>query len=744
VDQSTGKPKTEDDGITPKQPLADQPQAVDQNMLKNSVVNPNGNDPTVLDNVKSGIGGDAGNGIKNGSTIDGTTGNNTFIENLDKVGKPANEGGIDKTTVVNAGDLKNLADTPLFFSGDSADGVAAADGTDKNTFSRKLSQETKIVGGVDLGLQAGATAEARKKAIADKLTNGNIGVISDGTDTLTIKLAKDLTGLNSSVYTSLTPAGNDGDATSSMKLDGNGIRFIDGQGKAKTDAPSLTTDGIKGGNKQITNIGSGLRDRQGKPVTLKNASEDILNNAVNVRDLRDVVQGLTDSGKGGGFGLTGNNGEVHKSLGETITLKGGIANKIENGIDMNKPEKATTDKNTYIDVKTSKNGSEKIMVVEIAKDLTDLNSAEFTDQEGNTTKMKGDGIYIDKNGDGNADISLTSEGLNNGGNKITNVADGTEDTDAVNVSQLNKLKQEIKQNIGDEINELNAYAPVVYSDKDGNRVIRKGNKFVKKNDETVEILPQDIRLSLVNADGKTTNPSTLQNVAEGVQDTDAVNVKQLKEATEKPLTFNGDAGSSSAKLGETVAIKGGANSADLTDNNIGVIADSSTKTLNVKLSKKLKGLESAEFVDNNGNTTNITGDGVHISGGNGSNVSLTSQGLNNGGNRITNVAPGVEATDAVNVSQLNQVGAALHNRINNVAKGAYGGVASAGAMASLPQAYLPGKSMVAAGASHYRGESAVALGASRISDNGKIILKLNASHNTSGNTMVGAGVGYQF
>ena len=744
VDQATGKPKTEDDGITPKQPLADQPQAVDQNMLKNSVVNPNGNDPTVLDNVKSGIGGDAGNGIKNGSTIDGTTGNNTFIENLDKVGKPANEGGIDKTTVVNAGDLKNLADTPLFFSGDSADGVAAADGTDKNTFSRKLSQETKIVGGVDLGLQAGATAEARKKAIADKLTNGNIGVISDGTDTLTIKLAKDLTGLNSSVYTSLTPAGNDGDATSSMKLDGNGIRFIDGQGKAKTDAPSLTTDGIKGGNKQITNIGSGLRDRQGKPVTLKNASEDILNNAVNVRDLRDVVQGLTDSGKGGGFGLTGNNGEVHKSLGETITLKGGIANKIENGIDMNKPEKATTDKNTYIDVKTSKNGSEKIMVVEIAKDLTDLNSAEFTDQEGNTTKMKGDGIYIDKNGDGNADISLTSEGLNNGGNKITNVADGTEDTDAVNVSQLNKLKQEIKQNIGDEINELNAYAPVVYSDKDGNRVIRKGNKFVKKNDETVEILPQDIRLSLVNADGKTTNPSTLQNVAKGVDKTDAVNVEQLEEATEKPLTFNGDAGSSSAKLGETVAIKGGANSADLTDNNIGVIANSSTKTLNVKLSKKLKGLESAEFVDNNGNTTNITGDGVHISGGNGSNVSLTSQGLNNGGNRITNVAPGVEATDAVNVSQLNQVGAALHNRINNVAKGAYGGVASAGAMASLPQAYLPGKSMVAAGASHYRGESAVALGASRISDNGKIILKLNASHNTSGNTMVGAGVGYQF
>ncbi|OBX01887.1 hypothetical protein QV05_03990 [Gallibacterium genomosp. 1] len=761
--------------------------------LQNNLVNPNDNKPTRLSNLASALSGEVGNGANpaDNSAINGIDkngkpksepGSNTFVKNVldldatvkteeqlktslghepseDEVKAEKARAEKDKAllnSAVTVADLQKTLQSPLFFEGDSADGVANENGSDKNTFARKLSQKTKIVGGVDLGLKENATADERKKAIAEKLTDHNIGVISNGTDTLTIKLAKDLTDLHS-----VTTTDDKGNTT---QINGKGLATTadDGKGNIKittvtsdgitivttdkdgNNSVSLTNKGLDNGHHQIINVKSGLLDRQGKPVTLKEAPGDILNNAVNVKDLRDVVQGLTDSGKGGGFGLTGNNGEVRKSLGETITLKGGIANKLENGIDMNKPEKATTDKNTYIDVKTSENGSEKIMVVEIAKDLTDLNSAEFTDQEGNTTKMKGDGIYIDKNGDGNADISLTSEGLNNGGNKITNVADGTEDTDAVNVSQLNKLKQEIKQNIGDEINELNAYAPVVYLDKEGNRVIRKGNKFVKKNDETAEIPPQDIRLSLVNADGKTKNPSTLQNVAKGVKDTDAVNVKQLTDATEKPLTFNGDAGSSSAKLGETVAIKGGANSDDLTDNNIGVIANSSTKTLNVKLSKKLKGLESAEFVDNNGNTTNITGDGVHISGGNGSNVSLTSQGLNNGGNRITNVAPGVEATDAVNVSQLNQVGAALHNRINNVAKGAYGGVASAGAMASLPQAYLPGKSMVAAGASHYRGESAVALGASRISDNGKIILKLNASHNTSGNTMVGAGVGYQF
>ncbi|MEH8083723.1 YadA-like family protein, partial [Gallibacterium anatis] len=482
--------------------------------------------------------------------------------------------------------------------------------------------------------------------------------------------------------------------------------------------------------------------------------------------------------------------------------------------------------NTYVNVKDSE------MIVEIAKDLTDLDSVTIgnvdkdgkggtvinkdsmtvkdkdgknstnigagtigtskTDGNGNTSSTNINGSHMtlenkDKNGkltgpktevsnkgititpvdkDGKPiegkKVKLSDKGLDNGGNQIKHVDSGLkkengdsvklEDAagdmlnNAVNVGDLKSVNEKLKDdiiNISNQVDDIKNSAPVVYTDANGKRVSKQGDKFV--NEDGIEVKPHEIKLSLVNVDGKsTTNPSTLQNVAKGVNKTDAVNVEQLKEATEKPLTFNGDAGSSSAKLGETVAIKGGANSADLTDNNIGVIANSSTKTLNVKLSKKLKGLESAEFVDNNGNTTNITGDGVHISGGNGSNVSLTSQGLNNGGNRITNVAPGVEATDAVNVSQLNQVGAALHNRINNVAKGAYGGVASAGAMASLPQAYLPGKSMVAAGASHYRGESAVALGASRISDNGKIILKLNASHNTSGNTMVGAGVGYQF
>src|SRR5699024_1100694 len=139
------------------------------------------------DNVKSGIGGE----------VKDTSGKNTFIDNINKVGKKSNDGtaapdAISENTVVNAGDLKNLADTPLFFQGD----VSSATGTN-NTFSRKLSEKVSIVGEVKDGLADTASAEDKANAIRAKLSDGNIGVVSNGTDTLTIKLAKKLQDLTS-------------------------------------------------------------------------------------------------------------------------------------------------------------------------------------------------------------------------------------------------------------------------------------------------------------------------------------------------------------------------------------------------------------------------------------------------------------------------------------------------------------------------------------------------------------------
>lgn len=117
------------------------------------------------------------------------------------------------------------------------------------------------------------------------------------------------------------------------------------------------------------------------------------------------------------------------------------------------------------------------------------------------------------------------------------------------------------------------------------------------------------------------------------------------------------------------------------------------------------------------------------------------------GVKITDVAPGrisATSTDAVNGSQLHAVASNLNNKINKVGKRADAGTASALAAATIPQAYTPGKSLVGIAAGNYQGQNSFAEGMSRISDNGKIIIRLSGTANTQGKTGVAAGVGYQW
>ncbi|WP_230479125.1 YadA family autotransporter adhesin, partial [Kingella kingae] len=132
--------------------------------------------------------------------------------------------------------------------------------------------------------------------------------------------------------------------------------------------------------------------------------------------------------------------------------------------------------------------------------------------------------------------------------------------------------------------------------------------------------------------------------------------------------------------------------------------------------------------------------------------------VNMGGNKVQGVAAGVisaNSTDAINGSQLyytNQaIGANINNvannlnaRINDVADDADAGTASAMATAGVPQAYLPGKSMVAVGASTYRGKQGYAVGFSAISDSGNWIVKGTASGNSRGHFGATVGAGYQW
>lgn len=169
----------------------------------------------------------------------------------------------------------------------------------------------------------------------------------------------------------------------------------------------------------------------------------------------------------------------------------------------------------------------------------------------------------------------------------------------------------------------------------------------------------------------------LQNVAAGLvssTSTDAVNGSQLYLRT-RPLRFAGDnstLGSTAAAdqnvlhrgSDEAMSILGGADDGNLSDNNIGVVADAANNKLTVKLSKDVKGLNSVTATTvnatmvNAGDTT-MNDNGLTIKNG----PSITKTGINAGGKTITNVAAGVNLTDGVNVSQLKSAQAAATTEV---------------------------------------------------------------------------------
>ena len=280
--------------------------------------------------------------------------------------------------------------------------------------------------------------------------------------------------------------------------------------------------------------------------------------------------------------------------------------------------------------------------------------------------------------------------------------------------------------------------PMTYADASGNPTSTPSNK-----------------VNLVG--GTAGSPVTLGNVADGTVaagSKEAVNGSQLHATNQnvannaaniaKGINFGGTTGSNNYQLGDTINVKGDSNITSTT------VAGGAQLALNPNLN-----VTSVTTTDAAGNKTVTNGSGVTITPASGNPVSLTTGGLNNGGNKITNVAEGTDGTDAVNISQLNQaLGAitgantanftALNNKVNEVAADAKAGTAAAMAVAGLPQAYLPGKSMMAVGGSVYRGESGYAIGYSTISDGGNWIVKGTATGNSRGHYGATAAVGYQW
>ena len=195
------------------------------------------------------------------------------------------------------------------------------------------------------------------------------------------------------------------------------------------------------------------------------------------------------------------------------------------------------------------------------------------------------------------------------------------------------------------------------------------------------------------------------------------------------MKYGGDSGNViNKKLNEQVNVIGGITDASklTTEDNLGVVSDG-TGNLKVRMAKDLKGLTSVTTKDAAGNSTVVNGSGITITPASGNIVSLTKDGLNNGGKTISNVGPGVNGTDAVNVNQLKGVTEGMANAINSVAGETQRVGAHAAAMSALkPIQYDPLEpTQVMAGIGNYRGETAAALG---------------VAHYTSEDTMFHAGV----
>ena len=408
----------------------------------------------------------------------------------------------------------------------------------------------------------------------------------------------------------------------------------------------------------------------------------------------------------------------------------------------------------------------------------------------------------------NKTVSISNTGVNAGSNKVTNVADGevnANSKDAVNGSQLynavattnltpnatGKIDVPVEGaklvNATTVANAINNSGWNVTVNKDGGEAEGEQVQKVSPGNTVTYIAGQNIKikqagmnftisttkdLKAENVTAKTVNTTTI-NLGEGDNSTPITVVSgkdaapNLEGKTPNRMNFGGETIATlsdglkfganvgdvyGAKLNSQINVKGADSNTNWSefdggDNVMTNIDKSGNVRVGIKKNLKVESVTANKFTAGD---TVIDSNGVTIKNG----PSMTKNGIDAGNKQITNVAPGriaADSTDAVNGSQLHEVKADVNNKINHLngqvnklGKRVNAGTASALAASQLPQAYIPGKSMVSVAAGNYQGQNAVALGMSRISDNGKIIIRLAGTSDTQGKVGVAVGAGYHW
>ena len=595
------------------------------------------------------------------------------------------------------------------------------------------------------------------KGVADSavksvdVANGEQNLVVDNSDPKNPKLSlkKDLT----------VDSVKAGDST----LNNDGLTIAGG--------PSVKKDGIDAGDKKITNVAAG---------DVAENSKD----AVNGGQLHNVAKGVADV-LGGDAAVDGNGKVTMTNIGETG--KGNVNDAIKHVNDLAKNAADTAKKHTTVEqgdnivVEESTNADGgKHYKVSTAKNLN-VDSVKAGD-----TTVNNDGVTIA------GGPSVTKGGINAGGNTITNVADGVNPNDAVNKGQLDKVDTKVSNVAQNVVNVLGGDAAV-----NGN-----GDITMSNIGETGKGNINDAIKSVNDLAKKAAAEKTSVKAKEGrsnVTVTEGVNAAGGHEYTVDversvtnagsdyvTVTNNHDADSNTTTYTVDVSAKTKASLAKADS----AVQGLTSKDGNLNFTKGANGNVEVSFNDNL-NVKNVTTDRVQVANG----PSMSKDGINAAGKAISNVANGnvaADSKDAVNGGQLHEtaksvadvigggatvkdgkvvagqngigntgqntvhgaIAAINQNTANNfnqirgdlrkMDRDLRGGIAGALATAGLPQAFRPGKSMVAAAASTYRGQSGLAIGVSRISDNGKIILKVTGNTNSRGDFGGTIGAGYQW
>ena len=621
-----------------------------------------------------------------GST-QGTTAGKDGVATTQNVAKAINEA----VTKVNANNAQALADAEHKFDGDTG-----------TTSVRKHGEVLSIKGGV--------TTPA-------DLTTGNIGVVSDGAGTLNVRLAKALTGLTSATYTDAAgntttvtggtttiadAAGNTQTLapTKSEIKDNNGVSTVTTKdGVTATDAAGNTTALTNGGVSTTDGAGNttaltkgGLSTTDGTNTTtvtpngmtatdgtntvkvegsgidagnteIKNVAAGTTNtSAVNKKQMDDAISKATGDAthEFGGDDTT----VVSRKHGEQLNIKGGASTTAADLTDGN--------------IAVLGDATTGTLNLKLAKALTGLTSATYTDAAGNTTTVTGGSTTIaDAAGNTQTLAPTKSEIKDNNGVSTVTTKDGVTATDAVgNTTALTN-------------------GGVSTTDGTGNTTaLTKGGLSTTDGTNTTTVTPNGMTATdgtntvKVEGSGIDAGNTEIKNVAAGTTNTSAVNKKQMDDAISKATgdathEFGGDDTTVvSRKHGEQLNIKGGASTtaADLTDGNIAVLGDATTGTLNLKLAKALTGLTSATYTDAAGNTTTVTGGSTTIADAAGNTQTLAptkSEIKDNNGVSTVTTKDGVTATDAVgNTTALTNGGVSTTDGTGNTTALTKGGLST--------------------------------------------------------------------